>query len=72
MVWFIRKNVQLKHQYILLQIRIGEKSLEKTLVVGYDFGSGFGLLGHNALVNFQLFVDWRQKMVELHATRHDA
>ena len=49
----------------LLQIRISEKSLEKTLVVGYDFGSRFGLLGHNALVNFQLFVDWRQKMVKL-------
>ncbi len=49
----------------LLEIRIGEKSLEKMLVVGYDFDPRLGLLGHNALVNFQLFVDWREKRIEL-------
>ena len=49
----------------LLKMRIGEKSLEKVLVVGYDFDPRFGLLGHNVLVNFQLFVDWREKMIEL-------
>ena len=49
----------------LLEMRIGEKSLEKVLVVGYDFDPRFGLLGHNVLVNFQLFVDWGEKRIEL-------
>lgn len=49
----------------LLEMRIGEKSLEKVLIVGYDFDPRFGLLGHNVLVNFQLFVDWREKRIEL-------
>ncbi|MCK4476565.1 MAG: aspartyl protease family protein [Methanophagales archaeon] len=49
----------------LLEMQIGEKSLKKMLVVGYDFDPRFGLLGHNALVNFQLFIDWHEKMIEL-------
>ena len=49
----------------LLEMRIGDKPLEKVLVVGYDFDPRFGLLGHNVLVNFQLFVDWREKRIEL-------
>lgn len=49
----------------LLEMRIAEKSLEKVLIVGYVFDPRFGLLGHNVLVNFQLFVDWREKRIEL-------
>lgn len=49
----------------LLEMRVGERRLEKVLVLGYDFDPRFGLLGHNALVNFQLFVDWRERRIEL-------
>ena len=53
----------------LLGIRIAEKSLEKMLVVGYNFDPMFGLLGHNVLVNFQLFIDWREKRIELRSLK---
>ncbi|MCK4736560.1 MAG: aspartyl protease family protein [Methanophagales archaeon] len=49
----------------LLEIRIEESSLKDMLVVGYDFDTSFGLLGHNVLVNFQLFIDWSEKRTEL-------
>jgi predicted aspartyl protease len=49
----------------LLEIRIGGSLLKDMLVVGYDFDPRFGLLGHNVLINFQLFIDWSEKKTEL-------
>jgi hypothetical protein len=70
MVYVIHKEeCEVEAPAYLLGIRIAEKSLEKMLVVGYNFDPRLGLRGHNVLVNFQLFIDWREKRIELRSLK---
>ncbi len=49
----------------LLGVKFDGADIPKTSVVGYDFHSEYGLLGHNVLSRFRLVIDWKTKQIKL-------
>lgn len=49
----------------LLDLEIEGRTLKDVLILAYNFGPEFGLVGHNILKGFRLGVNWKEKHIQL-------